>query len=70
MKQCSLSISRNSLLTIQKTFVCPHLDYADIIYDKAGNVNFESKLGGVQYDAYLALQVLFEGPIGTVYMQS
>ena len=68
VKQWSLSISRNSLLTIQKTFVRPYLNYADIIYDKAGNVNFESKLGVVRYDAYLALQVLSEGPIGTVYM--
>ena len=36
MKQMSLSISRNNLLTIYKTFICPHLDYADMIYDKPG----------------------------------
>ena len=34
IKRLSLSISRDSLLTIYKAFVCPHLDYADIIYDK------------------------------------
>ena len=34
MKQLSLRISRNSLLTIYKSFVRSHLDYAGIIYDK------------------------------------
>ena len=34
MKQLSLRISRNSLLTTYKSFVRSHLDYAGIIYDK------------------------------------
>ena len=34
MKKLSLILSRNSLITIYKTFVRPILDYADIIYDK------------------------------------
>ena len=55
MKRLSLSILRNSLLTIYKTFVHPHLDYVDIRYDKPGNVNFESKLERVQYKACLAI---------------
>ena len=63
MKRLSLSISRGSLLTMYKSFVRSHLDYAYIVYDKLGNVNFESKLERVQY-------VLSEGPIGTVYMQN
>ena len=54
MKRLSLSISRDSLLTIYKMFVRPHLDYADIIYDKPGNVNVESKIERIQYNAYLA----------------
>ena len=44
MKRLSLSISRGGVLTIYKTFVRPHLDYAGIIYEKPCNVNFESKL--------------------------
>ena len=51
----SLSILRYSLLTIYKTFIRPRLDYADIIYDKPGKVNFESKLEKVQYNACLAI---------------
>ena len=31
------------------------LDYADIMYDKPGNVNFESTLKRVQYNACLAI---------------
>ena len=50
MKRLSLSISRDSLLTICKSFVLPHLDYADIIYGKPGYVNLESKLERVQYN--------------------
>ena len=50
MKRLSLSISRDSLLTICKSFVLPHLDYADIIYGKPGYVNLESKLESVQYN--------------------
>ena len=49
MERLSLSTSRDSLPTIYKLLVRPHLDYANIIYDKPGNVNFESKLERVQY---------------------
>ena len=55
MKRLLLSISRDSLLTIYKSFVRSHLDYADIMYEKPGNVNFESKLERVQYNACLAI---------------
>ena len=74
-KRLSLSISPGSLLTICKSFVHPHLDYADIIYDKPGNVNFESKLERVQYNiirkrTIIGPSVLSQGPIRTVYMQN
>ena len=61
MKRLSLSVSRDSLLTIYKSFVRSHLDYADIVYDKPGNVNFESKLEIVQYNAYLAITGAIRG---------
>ena len=44
MKRFSLSISRGSLLIVSKTFVCLHLDCADIIFDKPGNLHFDLKL--------------------------
>ena len=42
-------------------FVRPHLDYADRIYGKPGNVNFESKLERVQYNACLAIIGAMQG---------
>ena len=48
-----ICISRKSLLIIYQIFVCSHVDYADIMYDKSGNVNFESKLETVQCKANL-----------------
>ena len=32
-----------SLLTIFKSFIRPHLDYGDIIYDQAYNPSFQQK---------------------------
>ena len=61
MKRLPLSFSRNSLLTINKSFVRPHLDYAYIIYDKLYNAIFESRLERVQYNACLAITGAIRG---------
>ena len=37
-------LPRSALLTICKSFIRPHLDYGDIIYDKAFNESFHAKL--------------------------
>ena len=37
----SVNLSHNALLTICKSFVRPHLDYGDILYDKPNNENFQ-----------------------------
>ena len=55
MKKLSLTLSRNSLLTIYKTFVRPILDYADIIYDIPLTESFKDKLEMVQYNAALVI---------------
>ena len=34
---------RPSLLTTYKTFLRPHLDYGDVIYDKVFNQSFHKK---------------------------
>ena len=44
MKKLSLTLSRNSLLIIYKTFVRPILDYANITYDKPLTKSFKDKL--------------------------
>ena len=61
MKKLSLTLSRNSLLTIYKTFVWPILDYADIIYDKLLTESFKDKLEMVQYNAALVITSAFKG---------
>ena len=53
-------LSRKSLLDIYKSFVRPHLDYGDIIYDNPGN-SLTEKLESVQYNACLAITGCFRG---------
>ena len=45
----------NAMLTIYKSFVRPHLDYGDIIYDQRQNESFCNKLESIQYNAALAI---------------
>ena len=61
MKKLSLTLSRNSLLTIYKTFVRPILDYADLIYDKPLTESFKDKLEMVQYNSALVITGAFKG---------
>ena len=48
-------LPRHSLLTIYKSFISPHLDYGDIIYDQPINQAFINKLEAVQYNAALVI---------------
>ena len=43
------------LLTIYKSFIRPHLDYGDVIYDQPSKPTFSSKINSVQYNAALAI---------------
>ena len=54
-------LSRNQLLTIYKTFVTSHLDYADLIYDKPFNDSFKEKLENVQCSATLFITGAIKG---------
>ena len=46
---------RFSLLAFYKTFVRPHLDYGDMIYDQTYNASFHRKLKSIRYSACLAI---------------
>ena len=61
IKRLSVSVPRKALLTIYKSFIRPHLDYGDILYDKPGNQNFQNKLEKVQYKACLAITGAIQG---------
>ena len=47
-------IPRDSLVTIYKSFIRPHLDYADVKFDKRSNATFSDRLESAQYNAALA----------------
>ena len=49
IRKMNLSLQRSSLLTIFKSFVRPHLDYGDVIYDQPNNSSLSHKIEGVQY---------------------
>ena len=51
----------HSLLTIYKSFVRPHLDYGDILYDQPNNKSFCQKIETVQYNAALAITGAIKG---------
>ena len=46
-------------LMIYKSFLRPHLDYGDVIYDQLNNESFTQKIERIQYKAALAIT----GPI-------
>ena len=61
MKRLSINLPRNALLTIYKSFIRPHLDYGDILYDNLNHENFQSKLEKVQYRACLVITGAVKG---------
>ena len=44
-----------SVLTIYKSFIRPHLDSGDVIYDQLSNRSFPNMIESVQYNAALAI---------------
>ena len=54
-------LPRQSLLTIYKSFIRPHLDYGDIIYDQPNNESFCNLIEKVQYNAALAITGAIKG---------
>ena len=54
-------LPRVPLLTIYKTFVRPHLDYVDVIYDQHYNIFFHQKLESIQHNAALAITDTIRG---------
>ena len=60
---CKLAhiLPRQSLLTIYKSFIRPHLDYGDIVYDQPNNENFCNTIEKVQYNAALAITGAIKG---------
>ena len=49
------SLTRQSLITIYKSFIRPHLDYGDIAFDRAFNELFYKNLESIQYNTTMAI---------------
>ena len=59
------TLYQHSLIIIYKSFLRPHLDYGDIIYDQSNSESFTQKIERIQYKPTLAIT----GPVselGTV----
>ena len=61
IKKLSPLVSRQSSLTIYKSFIRSILDYADIIHDKLHKGSFIEKIERVQYNACLVITGAFKG---------
>ena len=61
IKRLSSILPRSSLITIYKSFVRPHLDYGDVIYDQPNNESLADKIESVQYDSALAITGAIRG---------
>ena len=54
---------RQSLITIYKSFIQPHWDYDDIIYDRAFNESFHKNLESIQYDEAITITGAIRGTL-------
>ena len=54
-------LPRRSLVTINKSFIRPHLDYEDLIFDQAYNKSFHEGFGSLQYNSLLAITGAIRG---------
>ena len=49
------------MITIYKSSIRPHLDYGDIVYDRAFNESFHKNLESIQYNAAIAITGAIRG---------
>ena len=46
---------------MSKSFIRPHLDYANVIFDKSSNADFSNRIKSAQYNAALAITETIRG---------
>ena len=61
IKRLSHTLPKKYLITIYKSFIRPHLDYCDVIYDQPNDESFCSKIERIQYRAALAITGVIRG---------
>ena len=55
------TLTRLPLLTSYKSFIRPHHDYDDIIYDQAYTASLHQNIESVQYNSALAITSVIRG---------
>ena len=53
LRKPQVFLPRQSLVTVYKAFIRPHLDYGDIAYDQTYNESFHQKTESIQYNITL-----------------
>ena len=61
IRRLSVNLPQKGLLTMYKSFMRPHFDYGNIVYDKPNNESFQSKIEKVQYRRCLAITGAMQG---------
>ena len=61
LRKLQNKLSRTPLVTICKSFVRPHLDYGNILYDQAFNNSFHERFESIQYNVTLAITGTIRG---------
>ena len=61
IKKISKTLPRHALITIYKSFIRPHLDRTDIIYDQPNNESLDQKIERIQHNAALAITGAIKG---------
>ena len=61
IKRLRYVLDRKTLLTIYKSYIQPHLDFGDIIYDRPNVDKFVNTIESIQYNASLAITGAIRG---------
>ena len=61
LKKLSGFLPRHTSITIYKSFIRPHLDYTDIIYDQPNNLSQCNKIETCQYNSALTITGAIRG---------
>ena len=51
LRKLNLPLPGSSLLIIHKSFIRPHLDHGDIVYNEPNNSSLSKKIESLQYNA-------------------
>ena len=61
IRKMNLPLPRSSILTTSKSFVEPHLDCGDVIYNQPNNSSLSDKIESVQYKAVVTITGTIKG---------